>query len=184
MNEPIQTDTPVGRPSRRLNPEQIARRARAVSLRVAGFSYRQIATEMGIDLHDAHDLVRRELEDTTDVTRHQIREERQIEFTRLEKIINRCWTKAFPADLKVATDYDAIRTILRAMERKAKLLGLEAPQKHQVDLAHLNNQVGLVVEMIARVIPDDSVPKVYEVVEEAMRIIDSRERALAPEEAV
>jgi hypothetical protein len=149
---------------------------------VAGFNYRQIAEDMNVSVSTAHDLVKRELNDTHDVTRERITEERQIQVARLEKIVQRCWSRAFPADAKAKLDYDGIRTMLRAMESKAKLLGLEAPQKHQIDMGHLQGQVALVVEMITRVIPDESVPKVYEAMEEAMTTIAKREQAMSTEE--
>lgn len=160
----------------------VARRADAWNFRIAGFTYRQIADKIGCSTSTAHDLVKHELFDTTDVMRDQVREGRQIELARVEKMINRCWLSAFPAEPNAKPDYDAIRTILRCSERKAKLLGLEAPQKHQVDMNHLNSQVALVVEMIARVIPDESVPQVYAAVEEAMGTIEKRERAMTVEE--
>lgn len=177
---------PTGRPSRTLpNPLRLERKRRAYGLKLRGFSYRQIGAELGIDVKDAHTLVKEELFDTTDVLREQVREHRQLELDRLESVISRLWVAAFPVDedgKAGEVDHEAVRSLLRAMERKQKLLGLEAPQKHQVDVSHLQSQVGLVVEMIARVIPDDSVPKVYEAMEQAMKVIDSRERSLGSEE--
>lgn len=177
---------PTGRASRTLpNPVRLERKRRAYGLKLRGFSYRQIGAELGIDVKDAHTLVKEELFDTTDVLREQVREHRQLELDRLESVISRLWVVAFPVgeEGKVGeVDHEAVRSLLRAMERKQKLLGLEAPQKHQVDVSHLQSQVGLVVEMIARVIPDDSVPKVYEAVEQAMKIVESRERSLGSEE--
>ena len=46
------------------------------------------------------------------------------------------------------------------------------------------SQIGIVVEMITRVIPDDAVPKVQEALEQAMVVIEHRDKAMnAPEEA-
>lgn len=156
----------------------VTRRAEAVNYRVAGFTYQQIGDRMGVTDSAAHNLVRKSLADTRDVLREQVSEVRDVNFRRFEKLINRMWVKALPADVNADLDYNAIKIILSAVEKQSRLMGAEAPQKHLVDLGHLNSQVGLVVEMIARVIPDDSVPKVYEAVEQAMKIVDSRERSL------
>ena len=159
----------------------VTRRAEAVNFRVAGFTYRQIGDRMGISGAAAHKLVKKELTDTRDLMREQVAEVRGVNCRRLEMLINRMWVKALPTNANAHLDYEAIRTIIRAIEKQSRLMGAEAPQKHQVDLNHLNSQVGLVVEMIARVIPDDSVPKVYEAMEEAMVVIERRERSLTTE---
>lgn len=155
---------------------------RAFTLRIAGFSYRQIADDLGMDVKDTHVLVKRALSETQDVNRELIAEERKLDLARLDRIINRCWVHAFPQDQSAKPDESAMRTIMRALERRGKILGLEAPQKHQVDLGHLNGQVAIIVEYLTRVIPDESVPKVYEAIEEAMTVIERRDRALGREE--
>ena len=159
--------------SREMDPVSVTRRNQAVGLKIRGFSYREVGREMGISGQAAHELVSKELANLTDVTREQIAGERQLELIRLEAMVKKVWPKAFPEDGSI--DYDGVRSILRCMERKQKLLGLEAPQKHTVDMGHLQGQAALMVELITRVIPDDSVPKVYEAMEQAMILIQKRE---------
>lgn len=166
--------------SREMNALSVTKRARAVELRITGYTYQEVGDAMGISRQAAHDLVRRELANTVDVTREQVAGERQLEVARTEVMIKKLWPKAFPEDNSI--DYDGVRSILRCMERKQKLLGLEAPQKHTVDMGHLQGQAALMVEMITRVIPDDSVPKVYEAMEAAMILIQKREAVVIPGE--
>ncbi len=166
--------------SREMDPVSVTKRNQAVDLKIRGYSYREVGAEMGISRQAAQQLVAKELANLTDVTREQIAGERQLEVARTEVMIKKLWPKAFPADNSI--DYDGVRSILRCMERKQKLLGLEAPQKHTVDMGHLQGQAALMVEMITRVIPDDSVPKVYEAMEAAMILIQKREAVVIPGE--
>ena len=166
--------------SREMDAVSVTRRARAVELRITGHTYQDIGGLMGITRQGAHELVRHELSNMVDVTREQIAGERQLEVARIEVMVKKIWPRAFPDDGSI--DYDGVRSLLRCMERKQKLLGLEAPQKHTVDMGHLQGQAALMVEMITRVIPDDSVPKVYEAMEAAMILIQKREAVVIPGE--
>ena len=55
-------------------------------------------------------------------------------------------------------------------------MGYEAARRHQVDVNHLKAQITLVVKLIARVIPDDAVPKVYRALDEAVEQLARQER--------
>jgi hypothetical protein len=122
---------------------------RALDYRRRGLSYPQIAAEMKCSLSGAHQSVPRALADSA---REASEEVRQIEAARLDdymRALNRVLLAKHyvvsTATGKVALhpetqqplldDDPVIRTVLalvRVSERRAKLLGLDAPTRHEV----------------------------------------------------
>jgi hypothetical protein len=122
---------------------------RALDYRRRGLSYPQIAAEMGCSLSGAHQSVQRALADSA---REASEEVRQIEAARLDdymRALNRVLLAKHyvvsTATGKVALhpetgqplldDDPVIRTVMalvRVSERRARLLGLDAPVKHEV----------------------------------------------------
>jgi len=99
------------------------RRAQALQLRRAGADYRAIAAAMGVTVHVAWNDVQRGLKA---IIQEPAEDVRQLELERVDRLFMVAYQKALAGDLK------AIDTCLRIMDRRAKLLGLDVPQK--VDL--------------------------------------------------
>jgi hypothetical protein len=89
-----------------------ARRAQAFRLRVTGKSYRTIADHLGVSVHTAWDDVAAELNELRD-----------LEIQRCDAMIVGLWRKVEAGDTK------AVLAACRVMERRAKLLGLDASTK-------------------------------------------------------
>lgn len=115
------------------------RRAFVLKLRKAGATYREIAdaavTRFGIDAlpggwcdRYAHKDVRREL----DKLRNEIAESAEgvlaLELERLDDLLKGLWGEA----ARKNPDHGAVDRVLKIMQRRAKLLGLDAPDKHDV----------------------------------------------------
>lgn len=113
----------------KVRTQTAANRARAVELAVAGATYQQIADELGYaNRGTVHRLVTEALaeqwaEGATD--RNQLLHR---ELARLERMTRALWPDV------VQGKPDAIHAALRVADRRAKLLGLDAPTKlqHQV----------------------------------------------------
>lgn len=108
-------------PSR--TPAVIAKQAEAVKMKVAGATYEDIAKILGYADHTGarwavHAGLAARLDDAG------VEELRQIELERLERLHLSRWKKATDGD------NEAYVLVLRTMERRAKLLGLDAPVKH------------------------------------------------------
>ena len=88
-------------------------------MRLAGASYRQISATLGVPLATAHRQVQRMLTEYAE-TATQLRD---MEVARLDRLLMGHWTKA------IGGDVNATRTVLSIMDRRAKLLGLDAPQR-------------------------------------------------------
>lgn len=103
------------------------RRSKAVKLRIAGADWDTIATTCGYasrgaactDVSRALEAQTAELLRDVDVLRH-------MEITRLDRLQAAFWTAA------IGGDVDAARTVFGCIDRRVKLLGLNAPERHEV----------------------------------------------------
>ncbi len=97
------------------------RQRKALDLRIEGLSYEAIGNRLGITKQSAHELVMRALEEAKAQTAENVEKVRAMELRRADALLQALWKKR--ADPKAA------RAILGAMDRRAKLLGLDAPTK-------------------------------------------------------
>ena len=104
---------------------------KALDLRKKGFSYTQIGTKLGCARQTACRYVLSELENLADKCREEAARVRDLELQRLDDLYLVAW-KA----IAEGSDLGAIDRCLRIMERRAKLLGLDAAEKveHSGDL--------------------------------------------------
>lgn len=126
---------------------------RAVDLRIAGKSFAAIGAELGIDGDTAMDAVERVLVRTIGKADRKADLAREIEVRRCDAIIAAFWDRAtdpsmvevdVPADTESGVrKYDgqdkAADRLLKAMERRSKLLGLDAPTGPSVQVNILNS---------------------------------------------
>lgn len=110
----------------KLNADE--RRLRTIELRKAGLSLRQIAGQTGVSVVTAKKDLDRALADLLAEQNARTEELRALELERLDKMFMSLWMKAYD-DRGRAIDYGAIDRLLRIAERRAKLLGLDAPAK-------------------------------------------------------
>ena len=101
----------------------LQRQQQAVELRRSGRSYREIARQVGIGVASAHRLVAGAMADVRSAVAEDIVELRALELSRLDGLTVALWPKARRGELP------AVDRVLKIMERRAKLLGLDAPVK-------------------------------------------------------
>ena len=111
-------DVRPGVAGRKRSMERADRVLQATELRRAGASYEEIGRALGISKQNAHRLVTRAL---AKALRDHAEHIRIIEEERLDKIQRAAWPAAMRGEVV------AINTVLRVMERRAKMLGLDAP---------------------------------------------------------
>ena len=108
------------------DPEVIDREVKVLELRRAGLTWQNIAKEVGYaDPTGAYAAYKRAVKR---VLQEPADEVRQQELDRLDRLQVAVWPRAMKGDDR------AINTILRLMERRAKLLGLDAAQKVQAEV--------------------------------------------------
>ena len=114
--------------------EQAAeRRVRAIELRKAGLGYRQISEQLGVSVQQAWRDVQKALADLAKMEQDHAREYRQLELERLDALLSPLWLRARGRRIQhddgtvedVPPDYAAVDRVMRLMEARRRLLGLD-----------------------------------------------------------
>lgn len=105
--------------------ERLEAEAQALDMRRAGVTYDVIGQRLGINPGVAHryvsEALRRTLQEPAD-------ELRTLEVARLDRLEFAVWARA------MSGDQAAVQSVLRISERRAKLLGLDAPVRAHVEV--------------------------------------------------
>lgn len=102
------------------------RREKVAKLKLAGISLRQIAQELGCALGTVHSDLEAVLARTVDTADEHIRMERDVSLGRCEVALRAIWPRICRGDV------EAINAFVRLDQRRAKLLGLDAPAKQEL----------------------------------------------------
>lgn len=100
---------------------------KCIELRKAGFSYRQIGQQLDLDPSNAYRRVRRVLQKEIDSMSETTEQYRHLELLRLETIGAKIYQQAVNGDLQAIDRYIALSG------RRARMLGVDAPQKVEGD---------------------------------------------------
>jgi hypothetical protein len=109
------------------SPKAIARQERklqALELRRIGYTYRAIGKEMGLNHCTVLQMV---VEAIAEIPRESAEAVLRLELARLDEMQSSIYTTA------VEGDHNAILTVLRIMERRARLEGIERPAAMNVN---------------------------------------------------
>lgn len=110
--------------SRRLSIGVRQKGQQAVRLRMAGATLDQIASQLGFaTAAGAYKSIMRELEETAQDMGESTEAVRQLELKRLDQMLFPIWNGV------LSGDQQAVHTALRIQERRAALLGLDAPKQ-------------------------------------------------------
>ncbi len=103
--------------------ETIENRLKAVQLRLRGLSYDEIAKTMGLSNRSvAWKLVTAAIEDTLQETREDVSEYVATQVLQIDRLIR----AVFPMATGSPPDLKAVDRMVKLMDRKARLLGLDA----------------------------------------------------------
>lgn len=102
---------------------------RIMALRVRGWTYPAIAKEVGVSVPTAYKAVQDAIARNRAEANESAGELVQIELARLDQM----WASLAPRDENGNWRVDRVPAALKIMERRARLLGLDAPEKLQVD---------------------------------------------------
>lgn len=122
--------------------DTITKERQALGMRRAGLTYDEIARNLGYSHASAARKavqrgLKRTLQDDADATR-------QLEADRLDRLQAGVWTAAAGGDVQ------ALDRVLKIMDRRAKLLGLDVPAKHELTGP---GGGGLIVEVLPDLLP-------------------------------
>lgn len=103
------------------------RRSKAIALRLAGADYEAIATRLGYASRGAaYTDIDRAMQSAVAEQEQEAAVLRQVELARLDRLQAGIWTTALAGNLK------AVDTTIKIIDRRCKLLGLDAPQRLEV----------------------------------------------------
>jgi hypothetical protein len=125
-----------------------------MELRRAGWTLGEIGADLGISHVSVHKIIGAALEALREETLEVTEQWRATELARLEAIHRAHWANA------LAADKDSSEIVLKCMERRAKLLGLDAPKRLEAsgpDGAPIEIQNGGVSGLLALVATLDDV---------------------------
>ncbi|CAB4184570.1 hypothetical protein UFOVP1122_14 [uncultured Caudovirales phage] len=126
--------------------ERVANAAEALRLRIQGLGYVAIGEAMGISLTTAYELVQRELKRLREQCTELAEQIRDTELMRLDELQAAHWPKA------VNADPSSTNQVLAIMGRRAKLLGIDAPEK--IEMAPPPDTELLIEKLAARLAND------------------------------
>ena len=133
------------------SPELLERRARAVELKQAGLTIREIGKALGVSHQTAHTAVINGLRMIVgDAT---IEMERQTDVARLDTMIRSMWPDVLNGDK------DAVRETLACLKRRAQLLGLDAPKTVRVEQVPVDAIEAEIQRLAAQLADNDRVPQ-------------------------
>lgn len=139
------------------------RRVQALELRKAGLTYDQIAERIGISRSQAHGYVTKALNALDAKAAETAEQLRRLEVERIDKMLSGLWLRAV-GTRDVPSDPLVVDRVVKLMERRARLLGLDAPAKAQVELA-LESEVNDIARRLAQVLTPEQLEAVFPVLE-------------------
>ena len=163
--------TDAQRPPRRGRRGQVeaiaSRRASALDLRKAGGSYREIARQLGVDVHTAHADVMAELAALREQTVEQAAELRDLELQRFDEMTAGLWP------LVKKGSPPAVTAAVRVSERRSRLLGLDEPTATRTEISgslsvDAQNRLDKERELFSRL----SIQQMEEIAAESQALVD------------
>lgn len=123
--------------------EEAQKRMQIMNLRISGWSMPEISDLLQIPTSETYGIVLQQLQEWTTLTREMTEEMRTLELERLDAFLKHLWPKVVMGSPK------AIEVALKITERRAKLSGLDAPEKSQIQIestVHQLNHAELLAE--------------------------------------
>jgi DNA-binding CsgD family transcriptional regulator len=99
--------------------------AECLRLRREGLTHREIAARLGVAPATAYRRIRHALDEVNERNVEDATTLRSLEMLRLDELQNAIWQRATDGDVR------ALDRILAIMTRRAKLLGLDAPERRR-----------------------------------------------------
>ncbi len=97
------------------------RKAKVIDLYLAGNTYREIREETGLSLGIISRYINEAVEEANKAAQEGMRKIKRLEVMKIDRLIKAFWPKAIEADVQAAS------MVLKLLERKADMLGLDAP---------------------------------------------------------
>lgn len=147
------------KPKKIAGAQRMIARQLVYSRRIAGYSVRAIAEELGITTNNVVILFREADELLVRQCEHELAEMRRLELERLDAIQLSIWDQATQGD------YEAIDRVLKISERRAKIAGFEAAIRIKVEEA-INQNLEEFLAAVRNVLPQEYYQKILAIASE------------------
>ena len=139
----------------------------ALELRKAGGSYREIARQLGVDVHTAHADVMAELAALREKTVEQAAELRDLELQRFDEMTAGLWPQVQKGSPP------AVTAAVRVSERRSRLLGLDEPTATRTEISgSLSVDAQKRLDRERELFSLLSVPQMEEIAAESQALVD------------
>lgn len=118
-------NVPQSHPNRAEVAEQTVR---AYDLKLRGWNYRRIAEELGVSVGTVSNRIQQAIAERVDP---RVEEYRAIELDKLENAEERLWQQV--AEGTAGRLPRVVEVLMKVSERRSKLLGLDAPDRQQIE---------------------------------------------------
>ena len=134
--------------------ERVRKRQQVMTMRLGGATFEQIATQVGYaDAPKAYLAYKEAMDEAIQPVTDEIRYE---ELRRLDRMILTWWPKALGA-ANTDPSPKAADIVFKCMDKRAKLLGLDAPIKQEVELVYDDgDEVSDKVNSLLRMLKNDT----------------------------
>lgn len=147
------------------------RRAFAIEMRKAGYSYHDIAQRMQVTISTAYGYIQEALLELREKTEMDAQSVRDLELERCDRMLQGLWPKAKKGDPA------SVAAAIRVLERRSKMLGLDAPAKSE----WVGALTGVTPETVSRMSEADIASRVRALmgkVQQAAALPDPAEEAM------
>lgn len=118
----------MARPSAGELAQILERQLKAIDLRKRGYTYREIGKQLQVSHVQAYNDVNAELKRLTKLRDKKVDQERQLDLERIDELI-----RGLEPMARVGKA-DAVAMMLKCIERRSKLLGLDMPVETKTDV--------------------------------------------------
>lgn len=121
------------KPKKRTTPqavEKVEQRSKVIHLRLQGYSFSEIAASSGISKTRAYQIVQEYIQEYRKDHAESIEQMVELDSQRMDNLMRALWTRFNDGETPAAG------LILKLLERRAKMLGFDAPEKKTIDASY------------------------------------------------
>lgn len=148
--------------------DHIEQRRRVVALRCAGLTFRAIGSTLGISHQLAHRNYRQEMAERTRELSETVEEARELAVVRFEELLRPLWTRIVLQG--GCQDLEGVEQIRKLMRDFHRLLGVDVPQKIDINLQAAENVGNMFAEIAVMFIPEEHHEQFFKILRERAAI--------------
>ncbi len=135
-----------------------------MALRCAGLTFRSIGSTLGISHQLAHRTYRQEMAERSRELSETVEEARELAVVRFEELLRPLWTRVvLQGGCQDLAGVEQIRKLMRDFHR---LLGVDVPQKIDINLQAAESVGNMFAEIAVQFVPPEDLERFFDVLRE------------------